>query len=266
MTKETAGEGKESDLASAKELVGVVVSPADLGSIASLCYLSGKASRGQLLHHLAAVTARGRVIVLTVELNAKRPRDMAGSSWSWFPLAPRLKNSPQPSLLAKVGVVKTADEELVAVLSRGRLYLLEVDATAPVTRQDLVLKTFVESTVFRIPGSDASTGDLLNLKVSLKRDSPSRLRRGKVEGPSTPGRQQPSKLSKLSLFELAALKPKEKRLNSKILRSFLDKHGKNVTTAIHPLLTDTSVRPVPRKVPRIYLAFLAATPRERDSF
>ena len=229
MTKETAGEGKESEFASAKELVGVVLSPADLGSIASLCYLSGRASRGQLLHHLAAVTARGRVIVLTVALNARRPRDMAGSSWSCFPLAPRLKNSPQPSL-ARAGVVKTAEEDLVAVLSGGRLYLLEVDVGAPAMRQELVFKTFVESTVFRIPGSDASTGDLLNLKLSPKRDSPSRLRRGRAshEGPSTPGRQQPSKLSKLSLFELAALKPKEKRLNSKILRSFLDKHGERL--------------------------------------
>ena len=249
-----ADKDRESDSAAAKELIGVVVSPTDVGSLASITYISGEASGGYLRHYFVAVTSRGKVIVLTATLLGKRPWDMIGCSWSYFVLAPRLSTASQ--FLTRLGVISTASENLVVVISGGKLHLMDLDVMAPATRYDLVMKTFVESAVFRIPGSDTFTGDMLNLRISPKRDA-LKMRKTKASRQdvnSSPSRQQQSRLSKLSLFELAALKPKEKRLNSKVLRSFLDKHGKNPPPPQH---SNDFPRPVSREISRFHLALFA---------
>ena len=229
-------EDKPGDSALAMELVGVVVAPEESGSVVSITYAFGKVSGGVTHHFLVAVTTRGRVLLLTVALSSKKPRDLSESNWSYFMLKPRLERGSES--FTGIGIMRTEETQLLAVISGGKLYLIELDMSEHAAKHRLILKSFVESTVFRIPGSIMETGDLSRVALSPRKESVRGSKGGKTSGLrrqnalSPQGRQLTNgKLSSLSLFELASLKPKEKRLNAKTLRLFLDKHGETMVAS-----------------------------------
>ena len=234
------------------QLKGKVQLPQEFGLVTSVVYI-GRLGATPSKHYLACLTTRGRVLILRLGDPNPHIHDRKTLSWSYSPMVKGINassvpallgSSPLPSELHVVVYDEKQSRRYLSVFFGGQLYLFNTEDLHLNSFVDIIFQAVVEKSVFKLPANSELTevasptcSTLHTNRISLMRPTEnSRKKLGKksihrwnASAPQGSKRKESSSndaTERQSLYDLAGLKPKEKRLNSKILRAFLEKHGK----------------------------------------
>lgn len=221
-----------SDLATAIAPLGSLQLPPHLGDPLKIVY-AGHESKTRT-HFMAVLTSEGRVLVVSACLLGAR--DLAGAKWGVT--AMRRFTPSAADGASDLAYVESEDRRFLCAMVAGRVFVLRLVPEELCTQsQRAVFRPFVSATVFTIPSAETENADI-EIVRSQWAGAPTARSAPRARSSADKDRRSPSlsraasrKPSALahSLYELATLKSKEKRLNTDVLAAFIRSNGANAS-------------------------------------